>query len=227
MDPNHRDRIAFIRLCSGHFRRGMKLLHIRSKKQIAVNNAVLFLARERELAEDAYAGDIMGIPNHGTLRIGDTLTEGENIRYLGVPSFAPELLQRVHIGDPMKVKHMRRALEHFAEEGASQVFKPLLGSEWIVGVVGPLQFEVLAARIEAEYGLSARFESAGIEAARWVEANDPALLKKFCDANRGSLAEDHDGALVFLARNTWHLNRMMEENPELRFMKAREQNATI
>jgi peptide chain release factor 3 len=224
MDPNHRDRIAFVRLCSGHFKRGMKLFHVRSGKQMAINNAVLFLARERELAEDAWAGDIMGIPNHGTLRIGDTLTEGENIRYVGVPSFAPELLQRAHIGDPMKIKHLRRALEHFAEEGASQVFKPMTGSEWIVGVVGPLQFEVLAARIEAEYGLPARFESAGVEAARWIEADDPATLKKFVDSNRGNLAEDHDGAIVFLARNAWHLNRTMEENPSLRFLKSREQH---
>jgi peptide chain release factor 3 len=224
MDPNHRDRIAFVRLCSGHFKRGMKLYHARSEKLIAVNNAVLFLARDRELAEDAYAGDIMGIPNHGTLRIGDTLTEGEKIRFLGVPNFAPELLQRVHISDPMKVKHMRRALEHFAEEGASQVFKPLSGSEWVVGVVGPLQFEVLAARIEAEYGLEAKFEEAGVTAARWIECPDPVILKKFTDANRGSLGEDHDGALVFLARNAWHLNRAQEENPDVHFLKTREQN---
>ncbi|MDR3448567.1 MAG: peptide chain release factor 3 [Alphaproteobacteria bacterium] len=227
MDPNHRDRIAFVRLCSGHFKRGMKLLHVRSGKQIAVNNAVLFLARDRELAEDAYAGDIMGIPNHGTLRIGDTLTEGENLRFLGVPSFAPELLQRVHIGDPMKVKHMRRALEHFAEEGASQVFKPLTGGEWVVGVVGPLQFEVLASRIEAEYGLPAKFESAGVDAARWIECDDPVKLKAFTDAQRSSLAEDHDGALVFLARNSWHLNRTQEENPDIRFLKTREQNKAV
>ena len=224
MDPNHRDRIAFVRLCSGHFKRGMKLFHVRSGKQIAVNNAVLFLARDRELAEDAYAGDIMGIPNHGTLRIGDTLTEGETLRFLGVPSFAPELLRRVHIGDPMKVKHMRRALDHFAEDGASQVFKPLSGSEWVVGVVGPLQFEVLAARIEAEYGLPAKFEDAGISAARWSEAADPVALKKFTDTNKASLAEDHDGALVFLARNAWHLNRTQEENPDIQFLKTREQN---
>ena len=221
MDPNHRDRIAFVRLCSGHFKRGIKVNHVRTGKPMAINNAVLFLARDRELAEDAWAGDIIGIPNHGTLRIGDTLTEGETLRFMGVPSFAPELLQRVHIGDPMKAKHMRRALEHFAEEGASQVFKPLLGSEWIVGVVGPLQFEVLAARIEAEYGLPAKFESAGVEAARWIDG-DQAVVKKFTDGNRGSLAEDHDGALVFLARNAWHLNRTMEENPELKFLKARE-----
>ena len=227
MDPNHRDRIAFVRLCSGHFKRGMKLFHGRSEKQIAVNNAVLFLARDRELAEDAYAGDIMGIPNHGTLRIGDTLTEGENIRFLGVPNFAPELLQRVHIGDPMKVKHLRKALEHFAEEGASQVFKPLTGAEWIVGVVGPLQFEVLAARIDAEYGLPAKFEDAGIAAARWVEGDDPVALKNFTDTQRSNLAEDHDGALVFLARNAWHLNRTQEEHPAIRFVKTREQNKAV
>ena len=224
MDANHRDRIAFVRLCSGHFKRGMKLLHVRSGKQMAVNNAVLFLARERELAEDAWAGDIMGIPNHGTLRIGDTLTEGENLHFVGVPSFAPELLQRVHVTDPLKAKHIRRALEHFAEEGASQVFKPVIGSDWIVGVVGPLQFEVLASRIDAEYGLPAKFETAGVEAARWLESDDPLALKAFADNNRGSLAEDHDGALVFLARNAWHLNRTMEENPNIRFLKTREQN---
>jgi len=224
MDPNHRDRIAFVRLCSGHFKRGMKLLHSRSGKLLAVNNAVLFLARERELAEDAYAGDIMGIPNHGALRIGDTLTEGEPIHFLGVPSFAPELLQRVHIGDPMKVKHLRRALEHFAEEGASQVFKPLSGADWIVGVVGQLQFEVLAARIGTEYGLPANFEDAGLTAARWVEADDQEKLAAFLEANRSAMAEDHDGALVFLARNAWHLNHTMEDNPGLRFLKTREQH---
>jgi peptide chain release factor 3 len=146
------------------------------------------------------------------------------LRFLGVPSFAPEMLQRVHIGDPMKVKHLRKALEHFAEEGASQVFKPMTGAEWVVGVVGPLQFEVLAARIEAEYGLPAKFETAGIDAARWIECADPVALKRFVDAQRSSLAEDHDGALVFLARNAWHLNRTQEENPDIQFLKTREQN---
>jgi len=227
MDPNHRDRIAFVRLCSGHFKRGMKLKHVRSGKMIAVNNAVLFLARDRELAEDAWPGDIMGIPNHGSLRIGDTLTEGEELRFTGVPSFAPELLQRVRLDDPMRVKHLRKALEHFAEEGASQVFKPLIGADWIVGVVGQLQFEVLSARIEAEYGIAARFESAGLDAARWVECDDPAELKRFVDNNRSALAEDHDGALVFLARNAWHLNRTQEDWPKLRFLKTREQNRSV
>ncbi|HYD30358.1 MAG TPA: peptide chain release factor 3 [Azospirillaceae bacterium] len=226
MDPNHRDRIAFVRLCSGHFRRGIKLKHVRSSKIMAVNNAVLFLARDRELAEDAWPGDIIGIPNHGSLRIGDTLTEGEEIRFTGVPSFAPEILQRVRLDDPMRIKHLRKALEHFAEEGASQVFKPLTGADWIVGVVGPLQFEVLAARIQAEYGLAAHFEGAAVDAARWIECDDDVILKKFIDNNRSSLAEDHDGALVFLARNAWHLNRTQEDFPSLRFLKTREQHWT-
>ncbi|MDR3514692.1 MAG: peptide chain release factor 3 [Azospirillaceae bacterium] len=227
MDPNHRDRIAFVRLCSGHFRRGIKLKHVRSGKLIAVNNAVLFLARDRELAEDAWPGDIIGIPNHGSLRIGDSLTEGEELRFTGVPSFAPEVLQRVHLDDPMKVKHLRKALDHLAEEGASQVFKPLLGADWIVGVVGPLQFEVLAARIEAEYDIKARFETAAVDAARWIECSDPVMLKGFIDANRGSLAQDHDGALVFLARNSWHLNRTQEDYPGVQFLRTREQNRTV
>jgi peptide chain release factor 3 len=224
MDPNHRDRIAFVRLCSGRFRRGVKLRHSRSGKTLAVNNAVLFLARDRELAEEAWPGDIIGIPNHGALRIGDSLTEGEELRFIGVPSFAPEMLQRVKLEDPMRVKHLRKALDHFAEEGASQVFKPLTGADWVVGVVGPLQFEVLAARIDAEYGIAARFEGAGVDAARWIEADDDAQLKRLLDTNRSSLAEDHDGALVFLARNAWHLNRAQEDFPGLRFLKTREQN---
>ncbi len=224
MDPNHRDRIAFVRICSGHFRRNMKLFHVRSGKTMSINNAVLFMARDRELAEDAWAGDIMGIPNHGTLRIGDTLTEGENMNFLGVPSFAPEMLRRVHTGDPMKAKHVRRALEHFAEEGASQLFRPMNGADWLTGVVGQLQFEVLAARLEAEYGLPAAFESAGVESARWIDCADTEKLKQFVEANRSYMAEDHDGALVYLARNAWQLNRTMEENPDIRFMKTREQH---
>jgi peptide chain release factor 3 len=228
MDPNHRDRIAFFRLCSGRFRRGAKLRHSRSGKTLAVNNAVLFMARDRELAEEAWPGDIIGIPNHGSLRIGDTLIEGnEDLRFTGVPSFAPEVLQRVRLDDPMRVKHLRKALEHFAEEGASQVFKPLSGADWIVGVVGPLQFEVLAARIQAEYGLAAHFEGAGLDGARWVECDDAELLKRFIDGNRSALAEDHDGALVFLARNAWHLNRTQEDFPALRLLKTRDQNRRV
>ncbi|HYD99644.1 MAG TPA: peptide chain release factor 3 [Alphaproteobacteria bacterium] len=227
MDPNHRDRIAFLRLCSGQFRRGMKLRHMRADKWMSVVNPVLFLAKDRELAEEAFAGDIIGIPNHGTLRIGDTLTEGEEMRFTGVPAFAPELLQRVRLDDPMRVKHLRKALEHFAEEGTSQVFKPFLGADWIVGVVGQLQFEVLASRLKAEYEIAARFEPAPFDSARWVKCDDKAVLERFIDGNRSQLAEDHDGALVFLARNAWALNRAQEDFPKVQFIKTREQGERL
>jgi peptide chain release factor 3 len=223
MDPNHRDRIAFLRLCSGRFRRGMKLHHVRSGKTISVNNPVFFLARERELAEEAWPGDIIGIPNHGTLRIGDALTEGESLRFTGIPSFAPEILRRVQIADPMRIKHLRKALEDLAEEGISQLFKPMIGSSWIVGVVGELQLEVLASRIATEYDVKATFEPAPYDSARWVTADDPAEVKRFVDANRGGLAEDRDGAPVFLARNSWELNYTKEHWPKIRFLTTREQ----
>ena len=175
MDPKHRDRVAFVRLASGHFERGMKLHHVRAGKPMSVTNPVLFLAADRELAEEAWAGDIIGIPNHGQLRIGDTLTEGEALRVTGIPSFAPELLQTVRAGDPMKAKHLEKALMQFAEEGAAKVFKPMIGSGFIVGVVGQLQFEVLASRIELEYGLPVRFESTQFNSARWVNGPKDAV----------------------------------------------------
>ncbi len=222
MDPKHRDRIAFVRLCSGHFRRGAKLKHSRSGKIINVHNPVLFLARERELAEEAVAGDIIGIPNHGQLRIGDALSEGEVLHFTGIPSFAPEILRRVRSDDPMKAKHLARALLQLAEEGAGSVFKPLLGADWIVGVVGVLQFEVLADRIRTEYAIAVRFEDAPIHTARWVQADDALRLKKFIEDNRAAIAEDHDGSPVFLARNAWHLDRAIEDWPGIRFLKTRE-----
>jgi peptide chain release factor 3 len=223
MDPKHRDRIAFMRLCSGHFRRGSKLRHVRSGKMINMHNPVLFLARDRELAEEAWAGDIIGIPNHGNLRIGDALTEGEELQFTGIPSFAPELLQKVRPVDPMRAKHLGRALQQLAEEGAAQVLKPRLDANWVVGVVGALQFEVLADRIRTEYDIPVHFEPTSLYTARWVEADDRHLLKKFTDANQPSLAEDHDGAPVFLARNAWHLDRAGEDWPDLRFLKTKEQ----
>ncbi|MBF0306866.1 MAG: peptide chain release factor 3, partial [Alphaproteobacteria bacterium] len=222
MDPNHRDRVAFLRLCSGRFKRGMKLKHVRTGKPLAVYNPMLFLARDRELADEAFPGDIIGIPNHGALRIGDTLTEGETLRFTGIPSFAPEILRRVRLDDPMKAKQLRRALEDLAEEGVSQVFKPVDGSTWIVGVVGQLQFEVLTARIEAEYDLRAGFEAAPFETARWVHCDDRAALDRMAAANRTSMAEDRDGAMVFLARNAWALNRAKDDFPMVRFSATRE-----
>ena len=225
MDAKHRDRIAFARLCSGHFKRGMKLKHVRSGKQINVHNAVMFLARERELAEEAYPGDIIGIPNHGNLRIGDALTEGESLRFNGIPSFAPEMLQRVRPLDPMRAKHLGRAVTQLAEEGVARVFRTNIGSNWIVGVVGTLQFEVLADRIRTEYDIPVAFEAAALHTARWIDADDPAEVKRFVDKNQGDLAHDHDELPVFLARNAWHLQHTSEAWPDVRFLKTREQTA--
>jgi peptide chain release factor 3 len=224
MDPKHRDRVAFVRLCSGRFRRGMKLHQVRSGKALAVYNPILFFARERETVEEAYPGDIIGVPNHGSLRVGDTLSEGEALRFTGIPNFAPDILRRVRLDDPMRAKHLGRALTDLAEEGVTQVFRPLLGASWIVGVVGPLQLDVLGTRIETEYGIPVGFEDAPFETARWVEADDPAELKRFTDKVRSSLAEDRDGAPVFLARNGWELNRTQEEWPKIRFQATRERS---
>ena len=223
MDPKHRDRIAFVRLCSGHFVRGMKLTVARTGKQLGIHNAMLFQAQERELAEEAWAGDIIGIPNHGTLRIGDALTEGEVLHFTGIPSFAPEFLKRVRPDDPMRAKHLGRALEQLAEEGAAQVFRTFMGSDWVVGVVGALQFEILADRIRTEYDIPVHFEGTSFDRARWVEADDKILLKRFIDANRDNVAEDHAGAPVFLARNEWQLNRAMQDWKDVRFVSTREQ----
>lgn len=222
MDPKHRDRIAFVRVCSGKFKRGMKLKQIRSGKTLNVHNAVLFLAQDRELAEEAFAGDIIGIPNHGNLRIGDVLTEGEVLHFTGIPSFAPELLQKVRPDDPLKAKHLGRALQQLAEEGAARVIKPTIGADWIVGAVGVLQFEVMADRIRTEYDVPVRFEATELITARWI-GGEAAMLKKFQDSNQTAIGIDHDGEPVFLARNAWHLNKAQEDWPELQFMKTREQ----
>jgi peptide chain release factor 3 len=222
MDPRHRDRVAFLRLCSGHFRRGMKLFHPKSGERLAVHNPVLFLAQERELAEDAFAGDVLGIPNHGKLGIGDTLTEGETLAFTGVPSFAPELLQRVRSTDPLRAKHLGRALEQLAEEGAARVFRTRMGTSYIVGVVGALQFDVLADRIQNEYDLPVAFEGAALHTARWVESDDNAELARFLRENEAAVADDHNERPVFLARNTWHLETAEKEWPKIRFLKVRE-----
>ena len=223
MDPKHRDRIAFFRLVSGKFKRGMKLKHVRDGKLVNLHNPVLFLAQDRELAEEAWPGDIIGIPNHGNLRIGDSLTEGEDLRFTGIPSFAPEYIQTVRAEDPMRAKHLARALHQLAEEGAARVFKPVIGAEWYVGVVGMLQFEVMADRIRTEYDVPCRFEPTSLYPAQWVEGDDPYKLKKFIDSNKANMAEDHNGSPVFLARNSWRLDKAIEDNPDLRFLKTKEQ----
>lgn len=221
MDPKHRDRIAFMRLCSGHFKRGMKLWHSRSQKQMILHNPVMFLAQERALAEDAFAGDIIGLPNHGGMRIGDTFTEGEALQFKGIPSFAPELLKKVRPKDPLKAKHLSKALDQIAEEGGASIFKPTHGFEWIVGVVGALQFEILADRIRTEFDIPVIFEPTTYYTARWI-TGDSAELKKFMDLNAITMATDHDAAPVFLARNAWHLNKAQEDFPKISFLKVKE-----
>ena len=221
MDPKHRDRVAFVRMASGHFKRGMKLTHVRTKKPMAISNPVLFLASDRELAEEAWAGDIIGIPNHGQLRIGDTLTEGEALRVSGIPSFAPELLQSCRAGDPMKAKHLEKALMQFAEEGAAKVFKPSFGSGFIVGVVGALQFEVLASRIELEYGLPVRFEASQFTSARWV-TGEKLAVDKFSTANKQHIATDHDGDPVYLTRLQWDIDRVERDFPDIELSATKE-----
>ena len=224
MDPKHRDRVAFVRLASGHFHRGMKMFHVRSKKPMAITNPVMFLAADRELAEEAWAGDIIGIPNHGQLRIGDTLTEGEAIRATGIPSFAPELLQGIRAGDPMKAKHLEKALMQFAEEGAAKVFKPMIGSGFIVGVVGQLQFEVLASRIEQEYGLPVRFEQSQFTSARWLSGARDAV-EKFININKQHISYDHDGDPVYLTRLQWDIDRVQRDHPEIHLSNTKEMMA--
>jgi len=213
--------VAFVRMASGHFKRGQKLLHVRSKKPMAISNPVLFLASDRELAEEAWAGDIIGIPNHGQLRIGDTLTEGEALRVNGIPSFAPELLQNCRAGDPMKAKHLEKALMQFAEEGAAKVFKPSFGSGFVVGVVGALQFEVLGSRIELEYGLPVKFESSQFTSARWVNGKKPAV-DAFMEANAQHIAHDHDGDVVYLTRLQWDIDRVERDCPDITLSKTKE-----
>jgi peptide chain release factor 3 len=225
MDPRHRDRLAFIRLCSGRFERGMKMHHPRTAKSFAVHNPMLFLARDRERADEAWAGDILGIPNHGNLRIGDALTEGESLQFTGIPSFAPELLRRVRTEDPMRAKHLGKALFQLAEEGVAQILRPEVGTDWIVGVAGALQFEILADRIRTEYNVAVRFESTDYQVSRWVESDDPQALKDFLRALSANVVEDHTGAPVFLARTDWHLKCTRDDWPKIRFLKTREQQA--
>lgn len=221
MDPKHRDRIAFTRICSGQFKKGMKLKHVRVGKNLVIHSPQLFLAQDRAAAEEAYAGDIIGITTHGGLRIGDALTEGEDLSFTGIPSFAPELMQRVRPDDPLKAKHLGAALQQIAEEGGASVFKPVLDSAWIVGVVGSLQFDVLADRIRTEYSIPVKFEATQLHTARWLLSEDHSELKKFIDQNRSSIAYDHDENPVFLARNAWHLQDAEDKNKDIIFSSTK------
>ncbi|WMS41760.1 peptide chain release factor 3 [Acuticoccus sp. MNP-M23] len=221
MDPNHRDRIAFARICSGRFQRGMKLNQAGSGKTLAVTAPIFFLAEERELAEEAWAGDIIGIPNHGALRVGDTLSEKGDIRFTGLPRFAPEILRRVRLGDPMKTKQLRRALQDLSEEGLAQVFRTHMGGDHIVGVVGALQLDVMASRVAAEYKVAIDFEAAPYATARWL-LGDERAVKNFVDVNKSTVADDVDGDPVYLARNGWELNYTREKYPDVKFVETKE-----
>ena len=223
MDPNHRDRVAFLRLVSGRFRRGMKLRQSGSGKQIGIHNPILFFAKERETVDEAFPGDIIGIPNHGVLRVGDTLSESGKILFTGIPNFAPEILRRVRLSDPMKQKHLTRALESLAEEGVTQVFKPMLGAQWVVGVVGALQLDVLRSRLRAEYGLDAELEPSPYDTARWITGPEEDL-EKILSAYRNQIAQDRDGALVFLAKSAWEVGYVADKYKRIAFARTRERH---
>ena len=210
MDPNHRDRIAFARLCSGKLTRGMKAKLVRTGKNMSLSSPQFFFAQDRAIADEAYAGDVVGIPNHGTLRIGDTLTEGEDINFVGVPSFAPEFLRRVRLTDAMKAKKLKEALQQMSEEGVVQVFRPRDGAPALVGVVGMLQLDVLKARLDAEYSLPVDFEISEFQLARWISSDDRKKLDAFVSANNSGVADDVDGDPVFLAKNEFYLGYTRE-----------------
>jgi len=210
MDPNHRDRIAFARLCSGKLTRGMKAKLVRTGKNMSLSSPQFFFAQDRALADEAYAGDVVGIPNHGTLRIGDTLSEGEDLTFVGVPSFAPEIVRRVRLTDAMKAKKLKEALQQMSEEGVVQVFRPRDGAPALVGVVGPLQLDVLKARLDAEYALPVEFEVSEFQLARWISADHRKKLDAFIATNGSGVADDVDGDPVFLARNEFYLGYTME-----------------
>jgi peptide chain release factor 3 len=225
MDPNHRDRIAFARLCSGRLTRGMKAKHVRTGKSIGLHTPHFFFAQDRAIADEAFAGDVVGIPNHGSLRIGDTLTEGETLNFVGVPSFAPEIIRRVRLTDAMKAKKLKQALQEMAEEGVVQVFRPTDGSPALIGVVGPLQLDVLRDRLAAEYGLPVEFDQSEFQLARWISAADRKRLDEFAEANRGGIADDLDGDLVYLARSQFYLDYTRERAPGIVFTDVKDVKA--
>ena len=222
MDPQHRDRIAFLRVTSGRYRRGMKMRHVRLGRDVQISNATTFMARDRETAEDAFAGDILGLHNHGTIQIGDTFTEGEALKFVGVPNFAPELFRRVSLRDPMRMKALHKGLDQLSEEGAAQVFRPLVGNEVILGAVGSLQFDVVAYRLQHEYGVDSSYDNIDVRLARWVDCEDGATLARFRDKNANRLAMDSAGSLTYLAPSQVNLNLTAERWPEVRFHATRE-----
>ena len=222
MDPQHRDRIAFMRITSGRYRRGMRMLQVRTGKDMQVANAITFMASDRDRVDDAYAGDIIGLPNHGTIRIGDTFSQGEDLKFTGIPSFAPELFRRVVLRDPLRLKALQKGLDQLSEEGATQVFRPLATNDVILGAVGVLQFDVVAWRLRNEYGVESRYEPVDVKTARWVSSADPVRLENFRRRNDARLALDSTGNLAYLAPTMVNLNLAAERWPDVEFHATRE-----
>jgi peptide chain release factor 3 len=224
MDPAHRDRIAFLRICSGKFTRGMKVIHQRLGKEITLANATIFMAQDRTNVEEAYAGDIIGIYNHGTIKIGDTFTEKEPLCFSGIPNFAPEHFRQVILRNPLKAKQLQKGLTQLAEEGAVQFFRPLMGPDYILGAVGVLQFDVIVARLKAEYSVDAVYQPVEFFTARWIGCNDRKSLEGFERKHLANLARDSAGHLTYLAPSDWQLKFLMEQWPNISFKKTREHN---
>ena len=222
MDPAHRDRIAFLRVCSGRFERGMRIRHLRMGRDVRVSSVVTFMASSREQVEEAYAGDIIGLPNHGNMQIGDSFSEGELLQYTGIPYFAPDFFRAVRIKNPLKIKQLHKGLQQLGEEGAVQVFKPVAGGDLVLGAVGMLQFEVVASRLLHEYGVEAVFEGTSISSARWVSAEDKRSLDDFEKSLSHNLAHDAAGNLAYMATSSVNLRLTQERWPKLTFHATRE-----
>jgi len=227
MDPAHRDRVAFLRICSGHFQRGMRLKICRNGKEVRTNNALSFLSQRRDILDEAFPGDIIGLPNHGLLRLGDTLTEGEQLQFTGLPFFAPEIFKLVESADPLRSKQLRTGLMQLGEEGAIQVFRPMAGGIMLLGAFGQLQFEVVAHRLKSEYGAEVRLLPARYSLARWVSSSDPVALKKFTQENIHRMAEDVVGAAVFLATHKSELDVAQQRWESIEFHALREHAGLI
>ena len=221
MDPAHRDRIAFMRICSGKFQKGMRVTHVRSGKEMKISDAITFMAADRQHTETAFAGDIIGLHNHGTINIGDSFSEGEDIRFSGIPNFAPEIFKRAVLKDPLKLKALQKGLAQLCEEGATQLFKPLRNNDLILRAVGPLQFEVVEHRLRDEYKADCVFEPINVATARWVEGDDK-MLDDFQKKAHDNLALDHGQSLVYIAPTKVNLNLTEERWPDLRFRETRE-----
>jgi peptide chain release factor 3 len=222
MDPKHRDRVAFLRVCSGVYQRGMLLHSVRLNAPVRVANALTFMASERETVDAAYPGDIIGLHNHGTIGIGDTFSEGEELRYTGIPNFAPELFRRVILKDPLKAKQLNKGLDQLSEEGATQVYRPVSNNDIILGAVGVLQFDVVQYRLKDEYGVDCVFEPVQVHCARWIEADTEQQLEAFVDKNETRVAKDHYGDLVYLASSAVNLSMTQERFPGVRFLDTKE-----